>query len=1274
MLNEGQLLRDRYRIVRELGHGGFGRVYLAEEFERSAGDIPGQASLVLPLDDDAVLRHVAIKVFSNRDPLKKDFIAELRALCRLSHPNIVSIFDYQPEDPAFIVMEYVPGRDLDSILRESGPFPLLRALQIAHFIGEALAHAHSAHVLHRDVKPSNVILSDRGPAKLLDFGLARNAEVLGAASTQLGTPGFVAPELLDPDRFPYPVGVAADVYGFGCFLHALLVGESPFAGHTPVQTLRHQLEGRREAVDGLHPLVAGLIQDATALTPSERFPSMPPLLERLRRIEQQLRNKSGDRASLHAELNQRRVDIVDAQIGSVDSFRHPVRGRGIKFEAFVNAEAEPVRGFAYEPSTTTQRRGSLFESLSGLWPGAEVSLLGSVVVDSPSKGPFLSGDANTLAVVEPHFLVSTTNIVRARGVQGEDCPTRFFVDLRERSSFSRPLLFGRIVHQLLDRLVADNPIEPDFEAHYAAVLRSCRMDAVAAGFRDTDMGPFLDSVRPSYEWLVRFVSKNLRGANSSVEVTRFSGHYGLEGRIDLAALGPSHVELLELKSGKRQTVEHSDQVRCYSLLWAHVSKSLGRELRPRLIYSQVGQEVGFGRVDHDRDRKLLTTRNGIVTAHFRLAQRANADNLPHYEEFPDRCRDSACRFRTKACSEQTKILGYGDHVDLARSVSERGAWFDFDPTLVAAARVYYHHFVTLIEREYVAASREMGEFTRASGVLRRIEEESAIGGITISEWDPGAGALRLSGAALQQLNPGTDIVVHRGDPQTDATFTGRVSSVDAAGLVLATPAAGFCAELPKDDWIVERQRTRIGYRESNRALYQLIRSRNSEALRAILFGAEVQAVHLDPRSLRELDDLNDAQRTAVALALTETRPVLIHGPPGTGKTTVIARIVTAMVKRGQRVLVAAGTNTAVDNILEQLVAGDVDFLRLGRLASNSPLRRQPGFKPARCVEADLGRAETRLDALAERLATVPVVAGTAHKCVSSPVISFLQRDAVHAPFDLAIVDEATQLTEPLTLAPINIAARFVLVGDEKQLPPVISADECRTANVVGELDEQQHELGLRGLDHTLFERLAGRVPEATLSVQYRMNSQVQDLANRLYYDGQLSPDDSVAERRLDLDVDALDATPPAIRARLDPQRSIVWETLRTERRTDRSNDAEVEEIASTVFHLLRAEPTFADQIGVISPFRKQCFAIRAALRERLGDETASLIEVDTVERFQGRQKEVMFVSLVADSWSDFVMDDRRLNVAFTRARSKLIVFGPGQLWYRYRMASGKIQQ
>ncbi len=88
-------------------------------------------------------------------------------------------------------------------------------------------------------------------------------------------------------------------------------------------------------------------------------------------------------------------------------------------------------------------------------------------------------------------------------------------------------------------------------------------------------------------------------------------------------------------------------------------------------------------------------------------------------------------------------------------------------------------------------------------------------------------------------------------------------------------------------------------------------------------------------------------------------------------------------------------------------------------------------------------------------------------------------------------------------------------------------------------------------------------------------------------------------------------------------------------------------------------------MGVISPFRNQCYLLRSALAERLGESIASRIEVDTVERFQGREKEVMLVSLVVSTWSDFVMDDRRLNVAFTRARSKLVVFGPAQLWYRF---------
>ena len=688
------------------------------------------------------------------------------------------------------------------------------------------------------------------------------------------------------------------------------------------------------------------------------------------------------------------------------------------------------------------------------------------------------------------------------------------------------------------------------------------------------------------------------------------------------------------------------------------------------MYCKVGQEKAVARLEHAQERRILRSRNGIVAAHHQLARDRFTTGVPHYDEFPERCRDGACRFRKERCEAQCGVLGLGSASESPQETAQGGPWEGSQPGLVAAARRYYRHFVTLIEREYISQSNAMGAFTRTAGLSERIRAKTAVDGVRLLDWDLGLNALRFESAQLERLYPGVDVIAHRGDPDADATFVGKVAAVEGSTVVIKARGVGLCEELPRDDWIVEAFGTRIGFREAHRALYGFIESRSGARLRPILFGTEDASVADETdAAVDEQSALNEDQRAAVRLALAETRPVLVHGPPGTGKTTVIAATVKALVERGDRVLVAAGTNTAVDNVLEQLAQCEVDFLRLGYLSSSSSLRSCSGrFDPRLQVEAELGRSETSLDRIAERLGSVSVVAGTTHKCVSSPAMEVIRRAHGDRPFDVAIVDEATQITEPMTLGAITRAGRFVLVGDERQLPPVVSAEQAISAHVVEELDTTARSMGLKGLDYTLFERLSGKVPETSLRVQYRMSRGVQELSNLLYYQNQLRPHDSVAERLLEIDLADLSDAPETIRVRLDPNRPIVWETLRGTASSERMNEREVDEVVTTIRYLLEAAPGLEGDIGVISPFRAQCYAIRAALHAQLGDDVGGRVEVDTVERFQGREKEVMFVSLVVATWSDFVMDDRRLNVAFTRARSKLIAFGPAQLWHRFNVS------
>jgi DNA replication ATP-dependent helicase Dna2 len=272
------------------------------------------------------------------------------------------------------------------------------------------------------------------------------------------------------------------------------------------------------------------------------------------------------------------------------------------------------------------------------------------------------------------------------------------------------------------------------------------------------------------------------------------------------------------------------------------------------------------------------------------------------------------------------------------------------------------------------------------------------------------------------------------------------------------------------------------------------------------------------------------------------------------------------------------------------------------------------------------------------------------------VFSILEDGSDEPAFDVAIIDEASQLTEPLVLAAVNLARRFVLVGDDQQLPPVVTADDALSSNVEspgGVLSES----GIKGLDHSLFARLRPHVPHVMLTTQYRMSQSVQEFPNNAFYDGKLCAWPGVRDRVMPSRTDSEDSSEQSVE--LDPSRGFVWvETEPAD--TPRLNENEVAHIAKTIRELLPMldHPDPASQIGVVSPFRAQCHAIRSALR---AVEDGGRIEVDTVERFQGREKEVMLVSLVTSEWSDFVMSPARLNVTLTRARSKVIVFGTSAL-------------
>jgi eukaryotic-like serine/threonine-protein kinase len=266
----GEVICDRYELEERVGSGGMSSVFRAR--------------------DRLLDRHVALKVlhqrYSDDDEHVARFRSEARAVARLSHPHIVTVIDRGvDEGRQFIVFEYVEGESLKELVRRSGPLPAHRAVELAIAVAEGLAFAHAQGLVHRDVKPQNVLLNEEGEVKVTDFGIARSLDVdrgLTQAGTVLGTSEYISPEQAGGSV----ATPATDVYSLGVVLFELLTGEVPFSGDSFVAVaLRHINEAPPSLLrvrPDVPPRLAAAVDRALAKNPADRFPSMEAFAQELR--------------------------------------------------------------------------------------------------------------------------------------------------------------------------------------------------------------------------------------------------------------------------------------------------------------------------------------------------------------------------------------------------------------------------------------------------------------------------------------------------------------------------------------------------------------------------------------------------------------------------------------------------------------------------------------------------------------------------------------------------------------------------------------------------------------------------------------------------------------------------------------------------------------------------------------------------------------------------------------------------------------------------------
>lgn len=268
MLSKGQKINDRYEIIKSIGEGGMANVYLA--------------------DDKILGRKVAIKVLrgdlENNDKFIRRFQREAKAVSDLSHPNIVEVYDVgEEEGQHYIVMEYIDGRTLKQLIQKRGALTVPEVVDIMTQLTDGLAAAHEAYIIHRDIKPQNIMILDNGMIKITDFGIAMtlNATQLTQTNSVMGSVHYLPPEQAAGNT----ATIKSDIYSAGILMYELLTGSVPFKGDNAVEIALKQMKERIPSIRKQNPLIPQSIENivlkATAKNPKNRYDSIKEMHEDL---------------------------------------------------------------------------------------------------------------------------------------------------------------------------------------------------------------------------------------------------------------------------------------------------------------------------------------------------------------------------------------------------------------------------------------------------------------------------------------------------------------------------------------------------------------------------------------------------------------------------------------------------------------------------------------------------------------------------------------------------------------------------------------------------------------------------------------------------------------------------------------------------------------------------------------------------------------------------------------------------------------------------------
>ena len=506
------------------------------------------------------------------------------------------------------------------------------------------------------------------------------------------------------------------------------------------------------------------------------------------------------------------------------------------------------------------------------------------------------------------------------------------------------------------------------------------------------------------------------------------------------------------------------------------------------------------------------------------------------------------------------------------------------------------------------------------------------------------------------------------------SFSATISYVQEDRMVVALPSPAALVELEgkSSELGVQLYFDETSYRAMFAALERTMKAKNNllAHLRETLLGSEQP--HTRQLFPLRFPWLNPSQEQAVNRVLAAKEVSIVHGPPGTGKTTTLVEAIYETLHRETQVLVCAQSNTAVDWISEKLVDRGIPVLRVGnptrvndkmlsftyerRFESHPDYMELWGIRKAireaqqslrKRSGADRDSLRNRLSRLRERATELEIRIDEAlfdeARVVACTLVGAANRVLENHHFTTLFIDEAAQALEAACWIAIGKADRVILAGDHQQLPPTIKCVEAERG----------------GLGRTLLQKIAERWPETVslLTIQYRMHEAIMRFSSDWFYAGKLKAAPEVSQRGI------LQWDSPI--TWIDTAELETGEELNTETQS-RINRPEAELLIAQLkayVEKITKERILEERIdfGIISPYKAQVYYLRSLVkREAFFKPLRSLITIHTVDGFQGQERDVILISLVranAEGKIGFLSDLRRMNVAMTRARMKLIILG-----------------